>query len=89
MLLGREGKDYRENRETSEGDSNATCEMDRKRELTEVLKEQRGGRTRRGSTGCIEDMWKRKREEEEEREGFSMSNKTEISGRYKKRKRGR
>jgi len=30
---------------------------------------------RGGSIGCIEELWKRKREEEE-REGFSKSNKT-------------
>jgi len=32
---------------------------------------------RGGSIGCIEELWKRKREEEEqEREGFSKSKKT-------------
>jgi len=39
------------------------------------------GRARGGSMGCIEDLWKRKREEgEEEKEGFVKNRKTEITG---------
>jgi len=48
--------------------------MDKKRELLGGLKE---GRARGGSMGCIEDLWKRKREEgEEEKEVFIKSRKT-------------
>jgi len=49
-------------------------EMDKRRELMGGPKE---GRARGGSMGCIEDLWKRKREEEGgEKEGFVKSRKT-------------
>jgi len=61
--------------------------VERKKKL---MRERGKGRVRGGSIGCIEELWKRKsEEEEEERKGFSKSKKTIRSPRNEKEDKSR
>jgi len=49
--------------------------MEERKELTAVVRSDKVGRARGRSVGCIEELWKRKREEEEEQKVFNKSKK--------------
>jgi len=67
--------------------------MEENRKIKEVMKGEEKGRERRGSTGNIEEMWKRKREqmgkEEEEKMIFRPEKKLPRSPMAERMERGR